>query len=259
MATTKYKGQKTTSTANGRLRIEEGNNRLISNDGNTDILLIGDRQDGQGIVVDLARPGVDVKTADIEDLVFSSRFNLYKIIHLGRITSPTPRNATVTLSGSNIGYVFEFFIDLFNNDATQQLTGDLLINLCWDRTKQPIRGSGVFYDDGTNKVNYRWSCGNSRNSPYLFVRYELRLMAGSYSFNPATSTRFPFTNDVYYQVANMTQDYVAGIGSTGAGDGKFYYLDRIYFRPDGTVKTALASSTVEFINGDWAYFPSVRE
>jgi hypothetical protein len=256
MADIQYKGQKAISSSNGRLRIEEGNNRLISNDGNSDILLIGDRGDGAGIVVDLARPGVDVKTATVNDLVFSSRFNLYKIIHLGRVIAPTPRNATVTLSGNNIGYVFEFFIDLFAGDTSQQLYGELLINFCWDTTKRPFSGSGVFYDDGTNKVNYQWSCGNKSNTPYLFVRYELRLMAGTFSFNPFTSTRFPFRTDVYYQVANMTQGFVFGMGGGGVGDGKFYFLDRIYYNPDGSVKTALASSTVEFVNGDWAYFPA---
>ncbi|WP_439946516.1 hypothetical protein [Streptomyces sp. BBFR109] len=255
MAEIKHGGQKLTSTANGRLRIEEGNNRLISNDGTTDVLLIGDKGDGT-ITVDLALPGVDVKDADINDLVFSSRFNLYKIIHLGGVSAPTPRNATVTLSGNNIGYVFEILIDLFDNDATQKLTGDLLMNICWDRLKVPIRGSGVFYDDGTNKVNYKWSCGNKFNTQYIFVKYELRLMAGSYSFNPFTSTRVPFRNDLYYQVANMTQDLQSGGGVTGPGDGKFYFKDVIAYYPDGSVKTALASTTEEFINGDWAYFPA---
>jgi hypothetical protein len=255
----KYTGSTSTSVLNGQLRLEEGNNRLIVSDSETDILLIGQRPDGQ-IVVDLANVGFDVKTADINDLVFSSRFNLYKIIHYGFITSPTPRNATVTLSGNNIGYVFDVYVDVFNGTGdTQLLEGDLLMNICWDFKKTPITGSGLFYDDGTNKVQYKWSTGNVFNSPYIHVRYELRLLAGSYAFNPATSGRVPFARSFYYQVANMTNALQSGMGGTGTGDGKFYYLDQISYYPDGTVKTALASSTLEFINGNYAYFPSAIE
>lgn len=253
------KGGQIDSVQNGRFRIEKDRNRLISNDGTTDVLLIGDRGDGT-IVVDLAREGFDVKTAEVNDLVFSSRFNLFKIIHLGDITTPTPRNSTVTLSGSNIGYVFEILIDIFDGlNPTKRLDGDLLINICWDINKVPINGSGVFYDDGTNKVNYKWSAKYLLNTQYIKVKYELRLMAGSYSFNPSTSTRVPFKNDIYYQIANMTQDVQIGTGGVGAGDGKFYFLDKIYYLSNGTIQTSLSSTTVEFTDGNWAYFPNATE
>lgn len=249
------RGGQIDAVQNGRMRIEKERNRLINNDGSTDVLLIGDRGDGT-IVVDLAREGFDVKTADINDLVFSSRFNLYKIIHHGRITAPTPRNATVTLSGNNIAYIFNIRQRLDLGATGKRLEGDLLINVCWDRNKVPIKSAGLFYYDGTNRVEHRWSSGYSFNTDELFVRYELRLISGSLSLNPATSGRVPFTNDIYYQVANMTQANQGGMGGVGPGDGKFYYLDEIVYNPDGTVMTPLTSTTGEFMNGDWAYFPA---
>lgn len=249
------RGGQIDAVQNGRFRIEKDRNRLIVNDGATDVLLVGQGADGQ-IAVDLANEGFDVKTADVNDLIFSSRHNLYKIIHYGRISSPTPRNATLTLSGNNIGYQFGILMGLdLSGSVAQRLVGDLLINICWDTNKVPIRGYGIFYYDGTNRVDYKWSSGYSFNTENLYVTYELRLISGSYSFNPTAVGRFPFTRDIYYQVSNMTQANQGGMGGTGPGDGKYYYRDIIAYAPDGSISTPLSSSTIEFVNGDWAYFP----
>ena len=98
------------SVQNGKMRIEEGNNRLISNDGNTDILLIGQREDGS-LGVDLAQEGSDVKTAPDEELIWSSKFQSFKIVKIDEMYVPpvvldNESNAfSVGTYDHNLGYV----------------------------------------------------------------------------------------------------------------------------------------------------------
>ena len=56
---TTYKGQKKTDTLNSKIRIEDGNGRLLVNDGVNNRIIIGLLPDGSyGMVV--SKPGVEV-------------------------------------------------------------------------------------------------------------------------------------------------------------------------------------------------------
>lgn len=92
------RGGQIDAVQNGRLRIEKERNRMIVNDGSTDILLAGLRLDGL-IAVEVAQEGFDVKTATDDQLVFSSRFNLFKIVDRGEIpiTMPAVANGTAEI------------------------------------------------------------------------------------------------------------------------------------------------------------------
>lgn len=79
-------GKPMSSVQNGKIRTEDGNNRIISSDDSgTDILLIGQRNDGT-LGVDLSQPGVDVKSAADEQLIWSSKFNTFKIVDSGEFS-----------------------------------------------------------------------------------------------------------------------------------------------------------------------------
>lgn len=54
-----YKGQKKTDTLNSRVRIEQGNGRIVVHDGTNNRILIGALPDGSyGLII--SKPGVDV-------------------------------------------------------------------------------------------------------------------------------------------------------------------------------------------------------
>lgn len=63
----------------GKLRIEQGKNRMLVNDGSNDILLAGE-DDAGDIVFKVSQSGYDVKTATDQQLAFSSGFNQFKIV-----------------------------------------------------------------------------------------------------------------------------------------------------------------------------------
>lgn len=56
-----YKGQNRTDVLSGKLRIEDGNNRMILFDGTVNRMLIGLNPDG-GIGIYISKPGEDVIT-----------------------------------------------------------------------------------------------------------------------------------------------------------------------------------------------------
>lgn len=81
-------GAQVKSVLGGRLRIDYGANRLIVADNdNVDILLAGVDDNGQ-VVVKLAPPGVDVKSAPDDDLVWSSNQRFFKIVGEGTFIVP---------------------------------------------------------------------------------------------------------------------------------------------------------------------------
>lgn len=77
-----YEGQKKTDTLDGRVRIEEGNGRLIVSNGTNNVALFGYDSEGN-IAVKVAKPGFDADTAGDESLAFSSEFNYFKIVLSG--------------------------------------------------------------------------------------------------------------------------------------------------------------------------------
>lgn len=105
-------GKPMSSVQNGKIRTEDGNNRIISSDDSgTDILLIGQRNDGT-LGVDLSQPGVDVKSAADEQLIWSSKFNTFKIVDSGEfsinvaaINSPGGAEQGYTQISHDLGYI----------------------------------------------------------------------------------------------------------------------------------------------------------
>lgn len=112
------------------------------NDTGQDILLIGEREDGS-IGIDLAQPGIDVKTASDEDLIWSSKFNSFKIVASGRMDIELAE-VSANISGFDsstvaesidheLGYTPTVFAFLYNADDDED-TGAM----------QPL-SSGVHY------------------------------------------------------------------------------------------------------------------
>lgn len=214
------------------------------------------RNSNGSTTLDVAKSGIEVSTATADQKIMSSSFNLWKIFKEGTLpyTSLAPRNASLTLGTTYIGYEFRISVNILDAGAT--FTNNALLNICFLYSKRQINGSGTWYDDGTNKVIYKWNAECVYNSNQIAITYRLRLIAGTYTFNPNTDTRLPFRSPLYYQIANTTQGTIlAGVYASSSGDGKYYYFDTITLNADGTVNTALASSTVEFVGGNWAYFP----
>jgi len=71
-------GEKKVEAKDGTIRLDENKNRLLSHDGSTNLLFIGQRSDGS-IGWDLAPPGTEVTTADLADLIASDRFRAFTI------------------------------------------------------------------------------------------------------------------------------------------------------------------------------------
>lgn len=103
------KGGQIDAVQDGRLRTEKERNRLIVNDGTTDILLAGLRLDGT-IAVELARAGIDVKVASDDELIFSSRFNLFKIIDSDTVelTLPDIANGSTQMDSVSIPHTLGY-------------------------------------------------------------------------------------------------------------------------------------------------------
>jgi len=109
------------SVQNGKLRFEEGNNRIILNDGSKDRLLIGEDASGS-MAVNLSQVGQDVKTAATQELIFSSSNNLFKIINSGTINLSHPVNSLVRTTSTPHGLNYRpTVLGWFSSDATMNI------------------------------------------------------------------------------------------------------------------------------------------
>lgn len=72
------KGQQIDSVNNGQVRFEPGNNRIVQYDGSNNRSLMGSRNNVPGFYV--SKEGIDVETADDDQLIFNSNQNVFKII-----------------------------------------------------------------------------------------------------------------------------------------------------------------------------------
>lgn len=98
-------GGEINSVNSGRVRIDNDKNRLIVNNGSTDILLAGEDNSGN-IVFKVAQSGYDVKTATNQQLSFSSAFNSFKIVQSGTTSiSKSANNSGLSVTvNHNLGY-----------------------------------------------------------------------------------------------------------------------------------------------------------
>jgi hypothetical protein len=97
----KSTGENITSVLGGQIRTEDAKGRLIVSKNNLDTLLLG-QNDAGNVVVKLAKPGYDVKTATNDQLILNSEQNVFKIVATGYITIPS---YTVVISNVAGGYV----------------------------------------------------------------------------------------------------------------------------------------------------------
>ena len=230
----------------------ESRRKVVTDEDGKDRILIGKKEDGK-YAIKVSAPGYDVNTATDEQLVMSSDWNMWKIIHEG-IVNVTPRSTPITLSGNNIGYLMDIAVYVLPTSGMTLPTAKYMTNVCYLGGLSDIIKSGTFYDDGTNKVIYEYRYESVFNSRTLRITFALRLISGSFTFNPSNA----FGGSLYWQIANNTQGQKYGMGAVIPGEGKYFYLDNIAYNADGTVAIALASDLVEFHSdtGDtWKYFP----
>jgi hypothetical protein len=105
---TTYTGQKKTDTLDSRVRLEEGNRRLIVSDGTNNVALFGYDAAGN-IVVKVAKAGYNADTATNDQLVFNSSQNTFKIAYTGSLTLNSRGAATGAVPDTvsythNLGY-----------------------------------------------------------------------------------------------------------------------------------------------------------
>lgn len=255
MTTINSKGKQSTNSQSGGLRFEQDNDRIIgrASDGKPNIILSS--KPNEQAIFEVAQNGYDVTTCTDDQKVMSSKFNMWKIIYEGKCNGVSPRNSNITLSGNNIGYQFYITIDVMNDVTKAFSDGFFLVNICGLVNKVPIRGSGTFYDDGTNKVIYKYESGCLFNSGSIYISYSYRIVYGSFTFNPFTDFYMPVRQSFYWQIANTTQKFRGGQGGTGSGSGKYCYYDTISLNSDGTTSIPLNSFIAEFIGDTWKYFP----
>lgn len=76
--TTYSKGKPMTAVNGGQLRVEQGNNRIVVDQGSVEQLLFG--VDDNGVtVIKVAQPGIDVRNATDAQLIFNSNQDIFKI------------------------------------------------------------------------------------------------------------------------------------------------------------------------------------
>lgn len=253
MADIYSKGKKSVDGISGGLRFEQDNNRIIGRDENNLPNLIISSVPGQSALIEVAQDGYDVTTATDDQKVMSSKFNMYKIIASGDITV-APRNANITLTTTNIGYKLSVIVKDVVTD-TNNMIGDLFIRVNGKTyfniigEQMDIKGSGSFYDDGTNKVIYSYDYRIFHSD--LIIEFRVRLLAGSLTFNPTAV----FSGDLHWEICNHTIQATTGGGAVLPGDGKYYFSDYIVYNPDGTIKTPILSNLIEFKGGESNHFP----
>jgi hypothetical protein len=116
MADIKYTGQQAMETANGKLRFEEGKNRIVGRDaGNVARLLI--LADGDDFKMRVSKAGSDVLTAGNEQLVFNSDNNLFKILATDSITVTKPAGERTGMASVQHGLAAPPLVIAFGNQA----------------------------------------------------------------------------------------------------------------------------------------------
>lgn len=144
-------GGEINSVNSGRVRIDNDKNRLIVNNGSTDILLAGEDSSGN-IVFKVAQSGYDVKSATDQQLAFSSAFNSFKIISKQTIVVNKAANSTGTETNytHNLGYIPCAIGYVYTNSAS--FAGTWPVPWHQISTGASISISGSFYMNMTSSV-----------------------------------------------------------------------------------------------------------
>lgn len=234
----------------------ESRRKVITDEDGFDRIVIGKQEDGS-YAVKVSAEGVDVDEAEDDQLVMSSDFVMWKIFKSGVIPlGPSHvRAGSVALNSTNIGYSCNIFVNLENFDPeayAQTWTGQILTNVAFNTNKEPIRRSGVWYDNGTNTLMYDFRAELMFNSNLLNIQFNIRWFRGSISHTPSVAE---YCQPIYWQIANPTRDMPYGAGGAGPGTGKYCYVDTVVFDEEGNLTGALESTTYEFKTGEWESWP----
>lgn len=138
-------GKSTVGVNSGKVRLEQGNNRLIVNDGTRDRLIIGEEDDGD-IVVKLSQSAYDVKTATSAQLVMSSEFNMFKIVQSGTtsISKTATNSGTFVDVSHSLGYTPLVLAFINNTNSLFGLGSPLPCSHNYEVVTAPAYGSYTF-------------------------------------------------------------------------------------------------------------------
>lgn len=255
MAIIYSRGKKSVDGISGGLRFEQDNNRIIGRADDKKPNLIISSIPGESPLIEVARDGYDVTVATDDQLVMSSRFNLWKIIANGNtgygIAGVYSRTGTLSLDKTTyLGYEHVTAIDT-GIDISKALSGsaDVLVNIVSFYGSQ-FANRGYVYHDGTNILwnhNYYYFSPYTSEGKYMFLIQRWRVLNGSYTFTPYGNVK----QNINWSICNQTLQDASGGGVVGPLSGKYYYKDIIKVDKDGNIITPLASSTVEFLQGEW--------
>lgn len=145
----------------GRFRVEYEKNRMITSDSLADVLLAGQREDGT-IGVDMAQAGVDVKTASDDELIFSSKFNMFKIA----LTD------TVTFVSGDFGASGSAYLDFYAAKIIDHGLSKPPVVFAFIETATGQRNQIPYYqfDYGTGALSYQVTASVSNTSLSIEIR-----------------------------------------------------------------------------------------
>lgn len=176
-------GEKKVEAKDGTIRLDENKNRLLSHDGSTNLLFIGQRSDGS-IGWDLAPPGVEVTTASPDDLTASDRFNLFKIIDSDVVTLDSPSsigtstyvNVTHTVGHNPMVWAFASFSPTGTGRPLPYLEIELVAP-----TPGIVNYSIDFETVGGDTVTFFWRRYAGTAPSKAYIRYYIVQETASYS------------------------------------------------------------------------------
>jgi len=206
--------------------------KVITDEDGKDRIVLGKQEDGT-YAIRVSGSGTDVDTASQDELVMSSDWKMWKIIHSGdAYMNPTSirRSGTLALTSTYIGYTADIFIyidklrELLAN--TQYFTGKVQLFVRENGDKRDIHDSGILYHDGTNRADYNHSYFLHRDG-YLVIRTDVRWISGTVTITPR-SWGLPVST-AYWEIANPTRAVPGGMGGGGSPAGKYVYYDSVIY------------------------------
>lgn len=213
---------------------DESRRKVFTDEDGNDTIIIGREEDGN-YNIKVAAKGYNANTASDDQLVMSSKWNMWKIIASGvKYMNPatTRRSGNLSLTSTYIGYVGDIFIPIKNipTPASSSLTQRIQVFVRDWSTKADLNKSGTLYNDGTNRAEVVYSYFILYQ--YLVIRTTVVWVAGTVTFTPqshALTNVYP-----YWEIANPTRAVPPGMGGAGAATGKYCYYDSIVYNPNTT-------------------------
>ena len=121
--------------------------------------------------IKISKSGFDVKTCDDDDLIFSSKFNTFRVFAYGtgNFTVPNPRVATTVNITHNIGYrsAFSFYTQIYDGGA-----GAVTASYSLAPYTDPIGGdASIMPYCETNHLHIRYGADQAPSGTTINFRY----------------------------------------------------------------------------------------